>query len=735
MRFCGKTRFRFNYSASDPGGVQKTTDAAGSDLYTPAPGGLRIWTKDGGQYRKKAEVDHYLTIEDQRVQDGDFIASNHVYWATNIMHGTMNTTLYLEGITPGTYDITVQVDPEGLNEWPLNDRVVVTVISGGIIPDFNHDRKIDETDRALIKTKGPFRFWINDDTDVGDIAAGDSDLPGSSTPNCGNDHVDGRSDLIDFFPVWLDIKQVLNLYPSAVVTMNHPASAVNIVYTDLDKDTAGNYLTTEANTYGTNRNQYAHEAATLLAKDRVTIPSGVEYFQLDPDFVARIRNGNGKGILLIEARQATDQPLTLQIRDAGWSVLHEFELKLSFRSVEQMYRWINLRAVTGGEESRQTDTNQPINYPDAICNGKHFVFVHGYNVNETAARAWGSEMFKRLYQAGSRAMFSMVTWHGNISQVETPVATFDVNYWLDVVNAFQTAPALNNAVASLPGIKAIAGHSLGNMLVSSAVSDLEMPVAHYFMLDAAVPVEAYDETALSETLMEHPDWHSKNYASRLWASKWHELFPVSDGRSRLAWTNRFGPLSVAHNFYSSTEDVLENNDGTLPGPATTRRAWANQELRKGSWLDTPGTGNGWGGGWGFNHGYDVCVETESGTVCWLLPHAEADLLPAEQLQTNSFFRLLNSPLNIYTPMGDELARDNEIRDQLLATSIPALSLAAGRNPIEGLAGSDMMVFRRGSYPAGWPRPQNDWQHSDVRNIAFPYVYGLFDTLVDLGGLQ
>ena len=51
------------------------------------------------------------------------------------------------------------------------------------------------------------------------------------------------------------------------------------------------------------------------------------------------------------------------------------------------------------------------------------------------------------------------------------------------------APAVN----ALPGTKYIAGHSLGNILVSSAIKDAGLSVNAYFMLDAAVAMEAYDQ--------------------------------------------------------------------------------------------------------------------------------------------------------------------------------------------------------------------------------------------------
>jgi len=38
---------------------------------------------------------------------------------------------------------------------------------------------------------------------------------------------------------------------------------------------------------------------------------------------------------------------------------------------------------------------------------------------------------------------------------------------------------------------------------------------------------------------------------------------------------------------------------------------------------------------------------------------------------------------------------------------------------------------------GWPsgRSSTDWHHSDLREVAYLYVYGLFDKFNELGGLK
>ena len=41
-------------------------------------------------------------------------------------------------------------------------------------------------------------------------------------------------------------------------------------------------------------------------------------------------------------------------------------------------------------------------------------FIHGANVSEHNARAWASEMFKRLWQTGANMEFYPVAWESDI---------------------------------------------------------------------------------------------------------------------------------------------------------------------------------------------------------------------------------------------------------------------------------------------------------------------------------
>ena len=289
--------------------------------------------------------------------------------------------------------------------------------------------------------------------------------------------------------------------------------------------------------YGTNFDKLPHMAeTTAITAGGVT---------LSTTFLEKIKNGTDKGVILVEGVKPSDKPLRLVV-EKGDVEIAEMAVNIKISEVEKMYRWVNLRGSLGQfsqSVARSTDTSVPANYPDARTNGKMFIWVHGYNVNEQQSRAWAAEGFKRLFQSGSRAMYTFVSWHGDHSQIANSVAP---DYWDNITNAFRTSQLLPGIVAALPGTaKIIAGHSMGNVVVGSAIVDHGLNVTKYFMLNAAMPLEAYDTSTLNIPSMRRNEWAS--YDSRLWSTEWYQLFP-GDGRAGLTWKNRFGDIPNAINF-------------------------------------------------------------------------------------------------------------------------------------------------------------------------------------------
>ena len=642
---------------------------------------------------------------------------------------------------------------------------VVQVVALNV--DANHDGKMDfsYTGPDQSTTERPYRFWVNDDNDSGDT--GGDDIPGhpaslGQTPNGSDNNVNGVRDLVDFFPVYLNIQSLLQLLYNAgyggqmSVWLKQQDGALNYV----DPSVYEGYSP------WTPTNDLAYLTDTSLAQvlggsaGPIIIPGASTYqitasgAVLDSAFVDRIRT-QGLGMMLIEARTNTVNPLVMEVH-IGTQVIARSSVYLSITGVEQMFRHKNLMlGVTatelGAPADRLTDSSVP-NEPDT--SNTNFVFLHGYNVNPTEARGTFAETFKRMYWSGSHAKFYGVTWKGSETQDILSSIPFlppiTPDYHVNVANAFETAPKLAGFLATLTnGPTTVLAHSLGNMVVLATLNGYDAPINNYFMMDAAVPIEAIDGGAPIDFHMTHSTWvDPEDYATRLYASYWWTLFPTNDARSTLAWSNRLGNFHSAQvfNFYSSGEEVLReyNDDPPVSSfgsaallaayweahPPLSSFVWVWQEKAKGvAPLDTIlGSTH---GGWKFNSSYD--------TNNAHLPAAQANVLPAAELQTNAFFDT-SYDYALFNPLtGSDYAQEN--RNRILSDAIPAVTWAVGSHPVPRLQASGKNFDMNALYENGWPASRSTgdeafkWHHSDFRDVAYTYVYKLFNIFVQTGNLK
>jgi predicted outer membrane repeat protein len=608
-----------------------------------------------------------------------------------------------------------------------------------LIPDWNRDRKIDLADENESTNNLPFRFWINDDSDSGDIAEDDSDVPGQGggwwpmgrKANYEDKKVNGSCDLTDLFPVWLDISSALTCCPVTngfTYRLSQAQSALQFVYTGLANTSAGDYLITDVGSCGSSFTQKVRDADTI----KIT-SGGVD---LSPEFLGRIAASPNNGVLLMEAVAKSTAPLVLQVLSNN-TVVARAELPLSLDGVEQMFRHKNLRSEIGGDKHVYDRSAAP-NWPDSLCSTTNLFFLHGFSVDEQSARGWHAEMFKRLYWSGSKARFHAITWRGDESGVVDPWYQRNVNH------AFQTAPYLKNYVESIGGSKIMLAHSLGNMVVSSAIQDYGMSVQKYLMLDAAVASEAFDgslfSTATNNNPMLHADW--RGYAPQTWSANFHELYSLPDTRAKLTWRGRFASVvPFAYNFYSSEDEVFEINQASVNMMTGVefdfdiwltsskingldRYAWQKQEVFKGR--DFPGLPSPIGSttwwGWGFHHNL-------LGLKAYSAEEANA-LNDSARRKDPVFGHYPDRYIHVGT-------LDTNAVNQMLAMGLPAMSSSMGLQAINlpGFFNYNVAAQK----PNGWPRNHPvygyRWLHSDCKDIAFLYTYELFNQLTTEGGLR
>jgi pimeloyl-ACP methyl ester carboxylesterase len=358
-----------------------------------------------------------------------------------------------------------------------------------------------------------------------------------------------------------------------------------------------------------------------------------------------------------------------------------------------------------------------------------------------------------------------VTWRGYQSQFEaiTP------NYHANVTNAFGHAARLADFLNGLGGETVVAAHSLGNMVVSSAIQDGNASFSKYLMINAAVALEAYDENAPPRPEMVHQDWFqanrpaAANYPERLWATEWHQLYSpqqgfANDGRFTLTWRGRFRDLALreVYNFYSSGEEVLATHPeetptvfavleeslreywrGALPG----QFAWALQEKLKGRTETGTVLGSAYGG-WGFQFPG--------------LPPAEAAQWTDATLRVLPFFKVSGGQsawpdqrfaLELFGDNGNgSRLVTPENRAKWLAQAFPARTLPAGANRItrfNDIHGDERNFnINDAIFKNGWPPSRindefrsNRWLHSDIREVAYAFTHLAFQRFVELGALR
>ena len=641
--------------------------------------------------------------------------------------------------------VPLVLDPDELtgehsNVYPsqFEKKARLVVVRARLLPDRNRDGAIGETDAAT----NSLRMWINDDRDNGSIASGDSDIPTGGTgslfdvsgANFKDRNVNGMSDLEDFFPVWLDVSNAIGAVraymPTArlAIRLRGADADVGVVRTELARQDAGDYLRDVT-------------AAESLANASV-VPVGRFDGFFDRGTVEELMEDSDRGVLLVEGRARSRGSIQADLFVNGVPSC-SFALPVSISPVEDFYRWVNLRGAVGGNVARPTDLSEPANFPDSESNGKNVVFVHGFSVTEEGARGWNAEMFKRLWQNGCNAKYYAVTWNGDEG---FPDGLF---YHENVVNSFLTAGEFNTVFSGMEDDTAVLAHSLGNMVVCSAIQDWFYRPSVYCMLNAAVPAEAIDTNAWSDAETGNPMVHHawKDYANRTWAAKWHELFPSGDDRHKLTWKGRFASLPTLpglslYNFYSSGDEVLGlwdvvDADGMVrviynTGEEKRNHSWQKQERFKGrKHFDFPeefaATDQ---AGWGFKAVY---VSNGDHGGAWqrdvYYSAADANAATTNQLKATPVFS--NNPSSIFSS-----TIPKSTRDALLAQAIPALSPPVGVVSCleqESHKVNENLFSERGSTESTWPRSPvsmygQSFLHSDIKNVALPLVKKIWTKL-------
>ena len=607
---------------------------------------------------------------------------------------------------------------------------------------FDHDRdgRIDEADIAKSADgRSVFRFWVNDDDDSRGVNDSGHDRPFQADPDCLNNHVDGVGDLLDFAPAWLGLSDVIPPHASAAVsnrivwTVRSPN--VNLLWTALPRMRAGAFQREDCGgVFGRGTLDDILEAFVSEVTDD-TVPDGT--------FLSSALASDQHGVVLLEGRS----PGSMLRVDCSFACgrgdpesVARCEARMRISDVEDMYWFHSLRGAERWDDFEVQSVATPTNLTDGARDLDVF-FTHGFRVSSDEARAWGSEIFKRLWQSGSNARFHMFTWRGDEGGIDS-----GLHFQQNVYNALRTGDALKRLLGREqpdPSRRVLMAQSLGNMVACEALRQ-GLRVGKFFMFNAAVPSEAFDAAlqatnSQSEAFARYvpPDW--QEYPHLSWAANWFRWFAddSSDSRSQMGWPGRYAAAldnaGEVYNYYSTGDDVFReasHRPWLLEGLTNSLEtyAWQKQETLKGAQV-VSGTAY---GGWGFH-----CF-SENDPASPLHGRPVYSESAARQAVLNG--SITNAPVfnRGFSPMFDRNAPQDDVF-MALAKYVPAVSSAVGGRAVVSEGVSENHNLNGLVYRNGWGRSSESdvapWKHSDMKDIAYWHVSKLYLQLVEKGCLR
>ena len=612
-------------------------------------------------------------------------------------------------------------------------RQRITSVRPPMLPDYNHDGRIDAVDVSCCTAALPYRFWTNEDYCRGDDVVTFLAENTLKPLNCSDGVVNGTLDLVNFFPIALDLSAFRNHWDASGIAYSIGFEYGNDVrlkgcFVDCPWSSVGNLQTNAMTTVG--GEPLSSAPLTGIGASAAIPGAALDAFSAD------------SGVLFAEAVCENYGNLVLKVL-IGDDVYYKASLPMRLLPVRRMYDWHNYRAESGGVTNRPTTAVASADRPYLPENAKKLFFLHGVFVNEDEAQLWGDALFKRFWHAGCHVEFHNIDWRSDIGAAG--------NYQQNASNAFEIASVIAADLNAVQGEKVIMAHSLGNMVVSSMIQDHGLQVSKYFMCDSAVPAEAYDTSLAPTNLLVHADWNE--YPAKARANEWYHCFEddPEDDRNKLTWAGRFPDVAQhAVVFYSTGDHVLEmvktNDVGLLVGYENSaqmfeRYSWHKQEIRKGRKSSNPlvlNTGATDWSGWSFREylgGYNIIQPTNA----WLMSMSV--------LKTNTVFKLQPESMNT-----NSIPRI--VLDAHLTQGIPARTPAAGAIKW-GDTTMDERMFNLNSTnalekgiarPNGWPTRyirgvflgtdwEDRWLHSDMKNISYYYVYKFYEKIKETGGLE
>lgn len=369
----------------------------------------------------------------------------------------------------------------------------------------------------------PFRFWLNDDDDRGEV-----DHPGSSTKDSADNEINSIRDLEDFTRLHLYIGGLQEAVVDGTLQVGLEwkkisAGSPSIKAYRAEEPSGGLKYITNENGDGTG-NQYS---ATLQQATPFKIALGTvdrngglkfpaSFWQSTASGIPAFSKDHSTRYLIFEGVTAGKGQLVLTFWKDGKKIGESGGVWIDLKNIKEMYvrgkgapetnqghPWDNPRLETSYvQDPNGFAFEKPVDEEKTVL-----VFVHGIhppftntndaylgniNVAETT--------FKRLWQCGYKGRFAIYKWPA-LTPADYSILTswnltniiqsdFNESEW----RGYQYGKGLYNFVADQPMDyqRHIFSHSQGNAVVAAAFCDYAMPAKTWIVTQGAIPISCYD---------------------------------------------------------------------------------------------------------------------------------------------------------------------------------------------------------------------------------------------------
>ena len=315
--------------------------------FADVTGSFALWRYDSyfGEYRK------LLDSETMPVKDISFEHWREIYRRADVRDSS-ELPVYITSSASGSAKLIFRY-------WTVIDGKFVQDTAeqriSSVLPlvkmDINYDNTINEDDVIAALAGRVFRFWYNTETVKGDYVGNVENL----LPNINDNVVNGKYDLVNFFPMEIDFSAI------------RAAWGDNVTYRlKAENPTAGDFNFCMANVSKSNiRSMQTSAGITANGKelsqaDLISIPAdGYVFSNAELDALS-----SGEQLLVVEARQRDN--LVVSVEYDG-DELYSYTAPLCISSVREMYRWLNERYASGDNGGEPSQLGSPWNRPDVPC--------------------------------------------------------------------------------------------------------------------------------------------------------------------------------------------------------------------------------------------------------------------------------------------------------------------------------------------------------------------------------